>query len=372
MAKSSLHPVSDNRPQLSVIVPVYGVERYLRECLDSIVRQTLGDLQIIVVNDCSPDASAAIIHEYLEKDPRFVYVEHQENLGLGGARNTGLVHASGHWVAFVDSDDRLEPNCYASALALIDRYGADGAVFGVAQFDDETGNVDRTGFPYNVPFANPTKFGPDVPYYNIIGPTVWNRVFRTSDLKSHELSFPEHLKHEDEEFTFKYVAAVEPLLVHDDEQGYFYRQRTGSIMHSAAESRLDLSKILLNILGFLQARGILERYRGHLISKTCEYLGYFATSGGESELPEEFASDLKRVVEVLDISKEELDRLPPYFVALYITDADALASFLSRELLTCSSAQDEEWLRFGRLPRTQKLRYLLERSVVSGANTLRR
>lgn len=94
-------------PKISVIIPVYNVEEYLPKCLDSLINQTLKDIEIIVVNDGSPDNSEKIIKEYSKKDKRIVYIE-KENGGQGSARNLGLKKARGEYVSFVDSDDYVE------------------------------------------------------------------------------------------------------------------------------------------------------------------------------------------------------------------------------------------------------------------------
>ncbi|MBM7653825.1 glycosyltransferase [Neobacillus cucumis] len=99
-------------PKVSIIVPVYNTERYLRKCLDSLVNQTLKDLEVIVVNDGSPDNSQIIINEYIEKYPNKIKSIIKENGGLGDARNHGLQAAQGRYVGFVDSDDWVEPQMY--------------------------------------------------------------------------------------------------------------------------------------------------------------------------------------------------------------------------------------------------------------------
>ena len=98
-------------PKVSVIIPVYNVEKYLRECLDSVVNQTIKDIEIICVNDGSTDGSLDILNEYCSNDDRFVIIN-QENQGLSVARNNGLNSASGDYIAFIDSDDYLLNNDY--------------------------------------------------------------------------------------------------------------------------------------------------------------------------------------------------------------------------------------------------------------------
>ena len=95
-------------PKLSLIIPVYNVEKYLRECLDSCINQTLKDIEIICINDCSPDDSYKILEEYSKKDNRVKIINHEENKGLGAARNTGIANATGEYIWFIDSDDFID------------------------------------------------------------------------------------------------------------------------------------------------------------------------------------------------------------------------------------------------------------------------
>ena len=103
-------------PEISIIVPVYNVEQYLRRCLDSIRAQTFTDWECILIDDGSPDASGAVCDEYAAKDCRFRVI-HQENRGVSAARNAGLDAARGEWIAFVDSDDWIEPSFLAEQVS---------------------------------------------------------------------------------------------------------------------------------------------------------------------------------------------------------------------------------------------------------------
>lgn len=104
-------------PEISIIVPVYNVEKYLKKCIDSILQQTFKDIEIILVNDGSTDNSGVICDEYIDKDPR-IRVIHKENGGLAHARNTGLDIAKGNFVGFVDSDDWIDPIMYETLYYL--------------------------------------------------------------------------------------------------------------------------------------------------------------------------------------------------------------------------------------------------------------
>ena len=116
-----------SEPKISVIVPVYKVEPYLRKCLDSIAGQTYQNLEIILVDDGSPDSCGSICDEYAVQDKR-VRVIHKENGGVSSARNAGLAAATGDWIGWVDSDDWIEPDLYSYMLEKVREYGADIAV----------------------------------------------------------------------------------------------------------------------------------------------------------------------------------------------------------------------------------------------------
>ena len=130
---------AESRPEISVIVPVYKVERYLNECIDSILAQTFTDFELILVDDGSPDNCPALCDAAAAKDSR-IRVIHQKNRGLSGARNAGLDAAEGEWIAFVDSDDMLLPQALEKAHSTAEKTGADVVLYGFA-FTDENGKV---------------------------------------------------------------------------------------------------------------------------------------------------------------------------------------------------------------------------------------
>lgn len=128
-------------PELSIIVPVYKVEKYLPRCIDSILAQTFGDFELILIDDGSPDGCGRICDEYAQKDKRIVVI-HQKNMGVSAARNAGLDIARGRYIGFVDSDDWIEPRMYEVMMDAIRENGADMAVCGV-RYADEDGKFTR-------------------------------------------------------------------------------------------------------------------------------------------------------------------------------------------------------------------------------------
>ena len=111
-------------PKISIIIPMYNVEKYLRRCLDSVQNQTFSDFQAICVNDGSPDNSGQIAEEYAARDNRFIVV-HKENGGLSDARNAGMPYATGEYIMFLDSDDFIHPQTMEIAYAIARRDRAD-------------------------------------------------------------------------------------------------------------------------------------------------------------------------------------------------------------------------------------------------------
>ncbi|GMO37902.1 MAG: hypothetical protein Ta2B_17610 [Termitinemataceae bacterium] len=121
-------------PVISVIIPVYNVEHYLRRCLDSVLAQTFTDFECILIDDGSPDKSPAICDEYAKKDSRFVVI-HQANAGVSAARNAGLDIAQGEWITFVDSDDWIEPDMLRVLYQNAVKHQSDVSVCGVQRTD---------------------------------------------------------------------------------------------------------------------------------------------------------------------------------------------------------------------------------------------
>ena len=109
--------------KISVIIPVYNVEKYLRQCLDSVINQTYKDLEIICVEDCSTDNSPQILQEYAQKDERIKILYNEKNSKLGPTRNNGLKVATGEYIHFLDSDDWLEPDAYEILVNHLSKCG---------------------------------------------------------------------------------------------------------------------------------------------------------------------------------------------------------------------------------------------------------
>ena len=188
-------------PTISVIVPVYKVEPYLRRCVDSVLEQTYQDFELILVDDGSPDNCGAICDEYAAKDPR-IRVIHKENGGASSARNAGLDTAKGTFIAFVDGDDRILPSLLSEALSGIEGY--DSVCFNYHR-ENLSGQIESTSsYPACV-----YRWGNEKELFWFLfssyfsyccGFAVWNRLFRKRIIDRHRIRFEPHASYAEDLF----------------------------------------------------------------------------------------------------------------------------------------------------------------------------
>ena len=205
-------------PLVSVIIPCYNSERFLRECLNSVVGQTLRDIEIICVDDGSTDGTLDILNEYAEKDDR-LRVLTQENQYAGVARNNGMDAASGDYLAFLDSDDFFEPVMLQKMHEKCEEDGADFCVCGAGEYDMVTGTTNQSNYrlnlqwlPETVPFSRH-----DIPdsIFSFCRPVPWNKLFRSDFIKKHGLRFQALQRSNDIYFTVTAAALAERITVCD-------------------------------------------------------------------------------------------------------------------------------------------------------------
>jgi len=213
---------------ISVIIPVYNVEEYLPECLDSIIGQTFSDLEIILVDDGSTDSCPQICADYAARDSR-IRVIRQENQGLSGARNTGIDACRGEAIVFVDSDDYMMTDAIETLAALQREYDADISIVGGCTLDESgtRGKIPGLKKTNGVEvFSGRDKMDAYIRQGKIQN-AVWARLYRRELFET--LRFPLGKTSEDVFVTHLLVHAANRIVV-SDQQGYVYRIRSGSIM----------------------------------------------------------------------------------------------------------------------------------------------
>ncbi len=249
---------------VTVILPVYNSAEYLHQCMDSIIDQSLQEIEIICVDDGSTDESPKILQSYAAQDER-ITVLHQENLGAGAARNAGLKRASGEYLVFLDSDDWFELDYLERALRKARETGADVTVSGAVEFDSATGRelpsewmLDSEGLPES-------GFSPDMAADRIFSFThgwPWDKLYRTSFVQEKRLTFPGLRNSEDlvfvyESLTVAHTVAILPTcMVH-------HRQRmSGSVSGGRAKDPSAPYEALLLLRQRLKAESVYPVFEG--------------------------------------------------------------------------------------------------------------
>jgi len=215
----------------SLIIPVYNVEKYLAECLDSCINQTFKDIEIICINDCSPDNSDLILNKYAKKDSRIKIITHEKNKGLGGARNTGIAVATGKYSWFIDSDDYIFLNACEILNDIIEQFNAD-----IIRFDRIEYSYDIFTKKKSILIQQPyswelNKLFTKADYTKLEMPEISACFFISSTSLIKTLKFREGVSHEDNDFTPIIFSKAKTIFTSSCTL-YFYRKRLGSITNN--------------------------------------------------------------------------------------------------------------------------------------------
>lgn len=235
---------------ISIIVPIYKVEKYLNRCIDSILNQSYKNIEVILVDDGSPDNCGKICDEYLLKDNR-IRVIHKENGGLSSARNAGLDIATGDYIGFVDSDDWIEPKMYETLIENVIKYNAQISVGGVVDLLEEGNKYTsiKSTFDGNIKIECLNK--EDAMKKFFLGSwSAWDKIYKR---EVHEkIRFPEGEINEDEAIAMQILDNCEKI-VYTNEVFYNYIKRSDSITTSEfSEKKLDWYKNCKRNLEFIK------------------------------------------------------------------------------------------------------------------------
>ena len=265
-------------PKVSIIVPFYNVEGYIEKCLDTLVNQTLKDIEIILVNDGSTDRSIEIVNKFLRRYPeKLVYLE-KENGGLSDARNYAIPYTKGEYIAFLDSDDYVEKYMYEEMYNMAKK---------------ENSDMVECNFYWEYPDKQKEDIGTIYHGKNEmivkIRVVAWNKLIKREILEKSEVRFPKGYRYEDTEFTYKLIPYIEKVsflkkpCIH-------YVQREGSISNSQNERTKEIFDVLDHVIEYYKEKDIYEKYQEEL-----EYI-YVRYA---------FCSSLLRIVKIKDDNLQE-------------------------------------------------------------------
>ncbi len=258
LALSSAKRLIMNSPLISIIVPVYQVEKYLEKCINSIIAQSYKNLEIILVDDGSTDNCPAICDRFQSEDSR-IKVIHQQNGGLSHARNVGLEHATGDFIGFVDSDDWIEQNMYEVLMSALQETGAD-----IAVCDRQMESKDSQPFQINICpsrikcYSTESALRLIISGSNIIRNSVWNKLYKKKVLSN--IKFPLKRIYEDIQWTSQIIGNAN-FLVYVNYRFYHYLQRSESLSH---DSSLTIQRLLDKVEMFEQRKKYIQEYHPNL------------------------------------------------------------------------------------------------------------
>lgn len=259
-------------PKVSVIVPIYNVAAYLPKCIESIQHQTEKDIEIILVDDGSPDECGAICDNYAEKDVR-IRVIHQENSGLGAARNAGIQVATAEYLLFVDSDDYIEPDLIERTCLAAVENNADIVMFGFQRVHED-GSVD---FAYDIPASLADKKGcslANTPELLLVTPSTWNKLYKKDLFDG--IAFPPRAWYEDLQTIPKLYSRASVIYCIGKYFPYKYLLRENSIMQNGNAEKTVAQRVeaIDSITDYFQKADLYEQYRQEL-HWLYVYHGYF-------------------------------------------------------------------------------------------------
>lgn len=231
---------------ISIILPVYHVEDYIEQCLDSLINQTYRDIEIICINDCTMDNSITIVKEYQKKDKRIRLINHDTNKGLGGARNTGIKEARGEYILFVDSDDYIDTSMIEELHTAVTASKSDAAVCGIMLANDVTQSYTaHTAFHYDSLAAEKIyHIETDKIILTDMWPSVCNKLWKRSIISDNNILFKERILYEDHTFFYEYFSKSNSF-IYINKPLYFYRkERPHSITTHSTGREEEIFKIL--------------------------------------------------------------------------------------------------------------------------------
>lgn len=301
-----------NNDIISVVVPVYKVEEYLSTCIESIIRQTYKSLEIILVDDGSPDNCGKICDEYAIKDKR-IRVFHKQNGGLSDARNFGISVATGKYIAFIDSDDFISDDFFEVLLREVEANDCDIAECGVFKFSNEQSLCLESSEDTNKVMTSDAWLV-ETRMKDFISVIACNKIYKRTLF--HDIQYPVGRKFEDEATTYKLVYRAKKI-ARTTKKMYFYRQREGSITQSTLTEKALNDKTLAfrERISFFKEKQE-DRYESFTKAKYCILL---ISAIKETFIKNDINKQKEIYADVFEIYKDIIKKKIPIKYKLFLT-----------------------------------------------------
>jgi glycosyltransferase involved in cell wall biosynthesis len=252
------------QPLVSVIIPVFNTEEYLEKCIDSMVNQSLANIEILVINDCSEGDTESVMDKYIN-NTKIKYHKLNQNIGLGAVRNIGIKKATGKFIAFCDSDDWVDLFLYESMASALENTKAEIAICGtLKEFPSGEDSVIKSSFEKEIVLDIDTAFKIMTFQYDVgitITPSANNKMIRKSFLDKHKINFAEKVYYEDLYFSFKALLYADKI-VGVPQYYHHYLRRDNSIIISISKYHIEsFYSVFSQIKSFLVDNDLFEEYK---------------------------------------------------------------------------------------------------------------
>lgn len=271
--------MTEKEIKVSVIVPVYNVKKYLSKCLDSIIAQTLKEIEIICVNDGSTDGSDKVLEEYAKKDDR-IKIVNRKNGGLSAARNTGMPYAKGKYIGFIDSDDYVEPTMYELMYYNAEHFQSQMVICAVHKIDDTTGIVFDDDpyytlgyFPKELDNRSFTHYDTK-DFFQDFCVMAWNKLYLRSYLEEKQARFPDGYIFEDGPFFTDIYFDMKRVTIVRDFLYYYRVNRANSIVAKGDKNFTDIFFVVNKMLNNLRKTSYFDEVKAYFLRKKFKDMRY--------------------------------------------------------------------------------------------------
>ena len=272
-------------PKISIVVACYKCADLVPRCLESLVTQTLTDIEIICVNDGSPDNTLDVLNEWADKDSRIKVVTYDKNGGLSHARNMGMAVASAEYITFCDADDYKDPTCCEKMYRAMAKQNVDMVVCGTKvvyeAHDDKKYSDDNY---YSLKYAGKHVISEEIVLNTDL--SSWNKLFKRSIIEKHDLQFPEGLYYEDAYFSVAYFCVSRTVFFINEQLQTYVRQENSIMSETWSNDKtkdraIEHLYIAFRLYDFLEEKHLLTRY-ADLFWRLFVVFGYFALENSKT------------------------------------------------------------------------------------------
>ena len=265
--------MQDLNPKVSIIIPIYNSENFLHRCLESALRQTYKNLEIICINDASTDNSLRIIENYARKDNRIKFYTHETNSGLGAARNTGIENSTGKYIAGIDSDDYAELNMIEIAVNAAEKNSSDIVCFGFNYFNNSGKLNSFTPINKNINLQSS-----DVDFFKITNPAFWNKLWKRELYTKNNILFPPFVYFQDLATTPRILFYASKLTILSNAL-YNYQIREGSATLSwGAKHLIDYLTVYDILWSFFKEKRTDYKFKQDYLNSVNQMLNFHLSS----------------------------------------------------------------------------------------------